>query len=130
MSASSELIRLLEQWRQLTERETHSILLGDWPALAERHAQKQRLARDITQARAALASSCQPGGSSADDLENPVRDLVAELKAMAIRNRDLLSAKRQNLQAELDRVSVTARDLHGLRRAYGATAPHWWHSYS
>jgi hypothetical protein len=130
MSASSELIRLLEQWRQLTERETHSILLGDWQALSRHQAQKQRLTQDITAARTALAASGQPGKPSASSPENPVRSIVTELKAMEIRNRELLSAKHQNLRAELDRVSGTARDLHGLRRAYGTAASNRWHSYS
>ena len=129
MKTPAELLRLLEEWRQLTERQAHSILLGDWQTLTEQHAEKQRLARDITRARTALAA-CQPSSASPSEGEGDVGRLVAELKGMENRNLELLSAKRQNLQAELDRVGGTARNLHGLRRAYGAGAPSWWHSYS
>ena len=124
MSATSQLIRLLEQWRELTEREAHSILLGDWAALARYQTQKQRLTRDISLAQTALA------GSSANGTDEPVRGLVAELKTMELRNRELLSARRQNLQAELDRVSETTRALRGVRRAYGGASTNCWHSYS
>ena len=63
-------------------------------------------------------------------MEPGVQAAVGELITIERRNADLLAAKRHRRQAESERLALTLRDLHGVRRAYGSSRGPHWQSYS
>jgi hypothetical protein len=130
MDTSADLMSVLAEWRRLTERETQAILNDDWKNVAEQQQRKAQLREAINRARewagAARATGERAGSGGGDKL----KAVVAELVALETRNRDVLSAKRQGWQAELERVNVAVRNLRGVRRTYGGVHSHRWHSYS
>ena len=130
MNATADLMRLFTEWHRLTERESWAILGDDWKSVAEQQEKKQRLRLEMTRALD-LVRAAQPvrGNLSRED-QQKFDSVVSELVALETRNRDLLSAKSQSKQAELQRLNETARNLQGVRRAYGAASPHRWQSYS
>ena len=130
MDTPADLMSVLAEWRRLTEREAQAILIGDWKNVAEQQERKAQLREPITRARelagAAQATNEKAGGGGEDKL----KAFVTELVALETRNRDVINAKRQGCQAELDRVNETVRNLRGVRRTYGGFHSHRWHSYS
>jgi hypothetical protein len=130
MNTTPDLLSVLAEWRNLTEREAQAILNDDWKKVAEQQQRKLQLREEISRARelagAARTTSDTAGGGDEDKLNA----IVSELVALETRNRDALQTKRQSRQAELARVNETVRNLHGVRRAYGGNHSHRWHSYS
>jgi hypothetical protein len=63
-------------------------------------------------------------------MEPGIDATVSELIALEGRNADLLAVKRHRRQAESERLALTLRDLHGVRRAYGSSRGPHWQSYS
>jgi hypothetical protein len=130
MDAVEQLLRLLGEWRRLTEREGGAILAEDWLALSRHQAAKAQLCQDITLALSGVPAGRR--GSAVGDTPpaESISSLATELMALETRHRDLLRAKRQSTQAELDRVSQSTRHLQGVRRAYSPACRHLWQSYS
>ena len=130
MTTFAELMPLLAEWRELTERETQAIREDDWKAVAEQQRLKERLAHEMTRVRERLSPGLNVGETVLEDQEHRLGGIVSELIALEMRNRDSLSAKRQARQGELTRLNQTAHNLRGLRRTYGASARQGWQSYS
>jgi hypothetical protein len=130
MHTTDDLMSVLAEWRRLTEREAQAILKDDWKSVSEQQRCKVQLREAINRARdwagAAQATSGRAGGGGEDKLQAA----VAELVALEARNRDVLSVKRERCQAELERVNEAVRNLRGVRRTYGGSHSHRWHSYS
>jgi len=130
MDTAADLMSILAEWRRLTEREAQAILNDDWKNVAEQQRRKAQLREPITRARelarGTQATNERAGGGGEDKL----KVVVTELVALETRNRDVLNAKRQGWQAELDRVNEAVRNLRGVRRTYGGIQSHRWHSYS
>ena len=128
MTDTGQTMDLLTEWRRLTERETHAILAGDWKGVSDQQSRKQQLMQEIAQLKASArtADSARASGLEGRSLDS----LVAELMTLEARNRDLLSTQHQNAQVELHRLNRTARNLQGVRRAYGRNGVHQWQSYS
>jgi len=130
MQTTDDLMNVLAEWRRLTEREAQAILKDDWKSVSEQQRCKVQLREAISLARdwagAAQAASGRAGGGGEDKLQAA----VAELVALETRNRDVLSVKRERCRAELERVNETVRNLHAVRRTYGGSHSHRWHSYS
>jgi len=128
MDTPADLMSVLAEWRRLTEREAQAILNDDWKNVAEQQQRKAQLREAIDRAResggAARPTNERDGG------EDKLKAVVTELVALETRNRDVLSAKRQGWQAELERVNGAVRNLRGVRRTYGGVHSHRWHSYS
>lgn len=130
MNASANLTSLLEEWRELTEREYRAILAGNWTLLTEHQSRKKNLREAITRLRGG-ESAALPDNKDAAGAEPRSYDLLlSELMVLESRNHDLLSARRQGLLEEKDRLNAMAHNLHGVRRAYGRSHAHHWHSYS
>jgi predicted AAA+ superfamily ATPase len=117
-----DLLTLLAEWRQLTECETRAIRLGDWQDIAAHQARKERL-------RQAINESLRRGGPATTGLPG-VKAAAAELIALESANHELIAAERQAREAEQGCVNRTARDLRGMRRAYGSADSSHWQSYS
>jgi Tfp pilus assembly protein PilV len=130
MDAAADLMSVLAEWRKLTERETQAILNDDWENVAEQQQRKAQLREAINRAREWAGAARATGERSGSGWEDKLKAVVTELVALETRNRDVLSAKRQGWQAELERVNVTVRNLRGVRRTYGGVHSHRWHSYS
>jgi len=130
MDTAVDLMSVLAEWRRLTEREAQAILSDDWKKIAEQQQRKAQLREAITRAHeladAAPATRERAGGAR----ESALHAAVTELVALETRNREVLSAKRLGLQAELERVNEAVRNLRGVRRTYGGAHSHRWHSYS
>lgn len=130
MQTTDDLMSILAEWRRLTEREAQAILKDDWKSVSEQQRGKLQLREAINRARdwagADQATSGRAGGGGEDQLQAA----VAELVALETRNRDVLSVKRERCQVELERVNEAVRNLRGVRRTYGGSHSHRWHSYS
>ena len=128
MNTAADLMSVLAEWRRLTEREAQAILNDDWKNVAEQQQRKAQLREAIDRARES-AGAARPTNER-DGGEDKLKAVVTELVALETRNRDVINAKRQGCQAELDRVNETVRNLRGVRRTYGGFHSHRWHSYS
>ena len=128
MDTAADLMSVLAEWRRLTEREAQAILNDDWKNVAEQQQRKAQLREAIDRARES-AGAARPTNER-DGGEDKLKAVVTELVALETRNRDVLSAKRQGWQAELERVNGAVRNLRGVRRTYGGIQSHRWHSYS
>jgi hypothetical protein len=130
MQKSAELMRLLGEWRRLSEAEGHAIDGGNWGGVADQQAQKlqlqQEIARVIEQPDGATTKVEDTSGGGQPQLGPLVRDLIA----LEIRNRDVLVTRRQGRQPESQRTARTVRRLQDMRRVYGASADPRWQSYS
>ena len=130
MPSKAELMRLLSDWRRLTEGEGRAIANGDWTGVADHQARKTKLQDDITRVLELCRREPATRECSAAEDEQHLQPLVRELMALESHNRDLLVARRQVRQAESQRLAQTVRDLHNMRRAYGASRGPFWQSYS
>jgi hypothetical protein len=129
MQMSAELIRLLGEWRRLSEAESHAIVEANWSGVTDQQALKLQLQQEIARIveqpdRATTKVEDTSGGGP--QLGPLVRDLIA----LEIRNRDVLVARRQGRQPESQRTARTVRRLQDMRRVYGASADPRWQSYS
>jgi len=130
MDATADLARALAEWRRLTHLEGEAIRSDNWRGLAEHQARKAQLEEEIRRALAlARATSAVPTHASRK-MEPGVDATVSELIALEGRNAELLAVKRHRRQAESERLALTLRDLHGVRRAYGSSRGPHWQSYS
>jgi len=130
MHATADLMGILAEWRRLTEREAQAILNDDWKNVAEQQHLKLQLREEISRARELAGAAWPTSETAGGGQENKLQAIVSELVALETRNRDVLNTKCQGRRAELDRVNETVRNLRGVRRTYGASPSHRWHSYS
>jgi len=121
---------ILAEWRRLTEREAQAILSDDWKSVAEQQQRKARLREELTRVRELAGTAPTTGEPDDGGDEDELKAVATELVALETRNREVLSAKRQARQAELQRVNEAVRNLRGVRRAYGSIHSHRWYSYS
>lgn len=130
MNIAADLMSLLAEWRRLTEREAAAILTDDWKNVAEQQQRKLLLREAISRSRE-LADTVQAGnqgvrGRDADKLNA----ILTELMAIESQNYDVLKAKRQDRQAEFERMNEGVHNLRRVRRTYGGVHSQRWHSYS
>ena len=130
MAATPDLARALAEWRQLTHLEGEAILSDNWRGLAEHQARKAQLEKEIQHALALVRATPAPLTHPSMPMEPGVDATISELIALEERNADLLAVKRHRRQAESERLALTLRDLHGVRRAYGSNRGPHWQSYS
>lgn len=125
MNATAALLELLLEWRRRTVCEHQAILQNDWHGILEHQEAKKAL-------RTHLEPLLEPrrGSDWAQSEGESLKTLAFELMALEARNRDLLSAKCQSRRAELQCLSESARNLQGVRRAYGTAIRSRWQSYS
>lgn len=123
-----EVFRLLEAWRHLTELEGTAICREDWASVAGHQNAKAALQEALTTAR--QREQTQGAAAPSGHEDQRLRALVSEVMALEQRNREVLSAKRQHRQEELQRLNQANRQLHGVRRAYGSSSRSCWQSYS
>ena len=130
MHKAAELMRLLADWRRLTEAEGRAISGGNWSGVADQQAQKLQLQQEITRVleQPALISGTEEGPCSVGQAE--LHPLVRDLMALEIRNRNLVVAKREDCQPESQRLARSVRHLQVMRRAYGVSSDPRWESYS
>jgi hypothetical protein len=130
MHKAAELIRLLADWRRLSEGERGAILEGDWSGVADHQARKSQLQQQITlvfdQSHPVPTDRECPSDASQQELDALVREVIA----LEIRNRDLVAEQLQHHQPESQRLAQTVRHLQGVRRAYGPSRGPCWQSYS
>lgn len=130
MNIATDLLNVLAEWRRLTEREAQAILSDDWKNVAEQQQRKVQLREKINRARELVDPARVTGETAGDGDEGTLNAVVTELVALETRNRDVLSVKRQGWQAEFERVNEVVRNLRSVRRTYGGSHSHRWHSYS
>jgi hypothetical protein len=130
MDAPVDLAHALAEWRRLTHLEGEAILSDNWHGIAEHQARKAQLEGDIQQALALSRTRASSSARTSREMEAEVQAAVGELITLEGRNADLLAAKRHRRQAESERLALTLRDLHGVRRAYGSSRGPHWQSYS
>jgi hypothetical protein len=130
MDATADLARALAEWRQLTHLEGEAILSDNWRGLSEHQARKAQLEKAIQHALALARATPAVPTHTSRQMEPGIDATVSELIALEGRNADLLAVKRHRRQAESERLALTLRDLHGVRRAYGSSRGPHWQSYS
>jgi hypothetical protein len=130
MDAPVDLAHALAEWRRLTHLEGEAILSDNWQGIAEHQARKAQLEGEIQHALALVRSAPAAPTHPSRKMEPGVDATVSELIALEGRNAELLAVKRHQRQAESERVALTLRDLHGVRRAYGSSRGPHWQSYS
>ena len=130
MDATADLARALAEWRRLTHLEGEAIRSDNWPGLTEHQARKAQLEKEIQHALALAREAPGAPTHTSREMEPGVDATVSELIALEERNAELLAVKRHRRQAESERLALTLRDLHGVRRAYGSNRGSHWQSYS
>ncbi len=130
MNAAADLLRLLTEWRQLTEREGEAISRDDWACVTRQQELKAELRQRLTPAFAAVRSSRPRSAAGPGDEDCLFDSIISELVALETRNRDRLRARREVRQADLERLNATVANLRELRRAYGSGPSSLWQSYS
>jgi hypothetical protein len=130
MRAVTEVLHLLAEWRRLTEREGEAIQNGDWADVAKCQDGKGNLCLDITRAMEEMRTGAVGLEQAVAEAECRFAAIAGELVELESANRDLICAQRERHRSEWERLNHASRNLHGVRRAYGAASPQLWHSYS
>jgi hypothetical protein len=130
MNAAADVLRMLAEWRTLTEREGDGISRGDWASVARTQELKAELRERLTPLFADIRTrdSQIPADGSREECMFDL--LISELIGLETRNRDRLRARREDRKAERDRLNATVAGLRDLRRAYGGRATSHWQSFS
>jgi len=130
MNTTAELRFWLAEWHRLTDLESKAILSDNWQEVAEQQSRKAQLQTELGRMLALACTTPFPHAPTSWAMEGKFDSAVSELMALERQNGDLLAAKRNCRQAELERLAMTLRDLHGVRRAYGSSRGPHWQSYS
>ncbi len=119
MSAhDQQLPGLLAQWRELTERESEAIRMGQWAEVHRHQREKQDLQLAISQSSPAARSAPQ------------LRSAVSELMTLERQNAELLGERLSQARRRRDESEQSCRNLRRMRQSYGSVAQSNWHSYS
>jgi hypothetical protein len=124
MNARNELAGILEQWLQLTGKESAAIQSAAWPALKRIQARKTALRQSF----AAAAQKCAREDASAAQALTPQ---AARIVSLLTRNGEALAAQLRKVRARQEVLNQAKRNLSRIKRSYlrpqHSTA---WHSYS
>jgi hypothetical protein len=130
MNTTADLKFWLAEWRKLTDLESKAILSDNWQEVAEQQSRKAQLQEELGRVLALARATPSPQAHTSAAMAGKFDSAVNELMALEMQNGDFLAAKRKCRQAELERLAMTLRDLHGVRRAYGSSRGPHWQSYS
>ena len=130
MSDSSQLRKLYEQWRALTEQEGRAIRAADWPRVEEFQSEKHRLQAQIQTAGDELDKAVRPAGANRAAVEREFRAFVEDLIARERENDLALAAQRQITEEHKAELHQASRQLRQVHQAYAPGRPPLWQSYS
>jgi len=125
---SRELIQLLDQWKALTEAEHEAILSEDWVRMEQVQSQKAASQKSIEASHAKLLQRVPRSQRTA--IEDELGLVARELLNLESRNRDLLSEKLAETNAELKQLNKTTQSIRHVQRAYGTADRSFWQAYS
>ena len=130
MDSWQHLICLYEEWRSLTNREGKAIGEGDLSQLTDCQDQKELLQVKIDALENFLRSAGDWIAPSRRLFRNDVELLIQELIALERRNQTLLESKKHDIEDRQNELLHVTRKLRRVHKAYAASAPSAWHSYS
>ncbi len=130
MDASSQLRKLYEQWRTLTDREGRAIRAADWAGVQECQSEKHRLQAHIQKASDELEKAPRVPGANRAAIDRELHALVEELIARERDNDRALAAQRQIAEEHKTQLHQASRQLRQVHQAYAPGRPPLWQSYS
>lgn len=119
VTASAELLDLLQQWRDTTLVEGQAIAHSQWDTVAACQARKNEWMRDWPFPPLDVATA-----------PPLVRALMEEIVALERRNYEQLTLGLENTRQQLEALGQSRQQLRQLRRAYSASHPPAWESWS
>jgi len=130
MNILCDLVALYEEWRVLSEKEAHAINLAAWSQVNQFQDAKRELQDKIIRTSDTLQKNARCQSSDQKQIACEVRERLAHLIALELRNQELLnsqSGKAQRQKKILDRSQQNLRQVH---RAYVSARNPVWNSYS
>jgi hypothetical protein len=129
MNARDVIAQFLDQWLQLTQRESQAIQQADWAELTKLQAAKAALQPPL---RATLAdwNNANRIEGRPDESEMFFRAAVDNLLALETRNIELLTARRQNALERKCLIEQAGRNLRLVRQSYARKPAMAWQVYS
>jgi hypothetical protein len=128
--ARNSLLSHYQQWQTLTEAEGAAIISGNWPEVGRLQSLKQQLQKFIVAAAGTLRAEAESSGVSLSGIENEFCSLVAHLVHLETRNREEITARRRQADADLALVESSRHHLRQVQRAYAPGREAIWQSYS
>lgn len=118
------LLRLIGEWRALTQQQTETIQRADWPGTARLSHAKEKL-KELMDA-AIMASETDPREDHPPGLQLAVQELVR----LEQNNSQLLAERSRELRGRLEQSRAGTRRLRLVGNAYRRERQTRWRSYS
>ena len=126
LSPETDLMDTYGRWRQWTEVEGLAICAEDWPRVTECQEAKRELQPVILRFTSQVLSCT----SDPARFHQRVRTVVQELITLEHHNNQIISRKREQLQAQRDDLDRSSQNLRRLHSSYAPTATPNWQSFS
>ena len=130
MNAESALVEAYQEWRRLAQTEGDAIRTCDWGLLAACQRALQNLRERITVLTMAAKGEWIQEGHDVPAKEKKFREIIAELIHIERQNSTLLTAIRQGVKSQLDKLDQAGRNLRRIHRSYAPQRTAVWTSFS
>jgi hypothetical protein len=119
MNAESELLNAYREWHRLAEAETKAIRTRNWDLLSDCHLAIKDLQAHMAPFVQEARAEWKRAGILAEKERN-VQVMVAGLIDLTRQNQILLESARTAAGRQVDELGEAGKNLHRLRRSYGA----------
>ena len=130
MNIQCDLVVLCEEWRVLSEEEAHAINFAAWSQVDQCQDAKRELQDKIMQAADMLQKDARCQSFDQKQIACEVRERLAHLIALELRNQELLNTQRGKSQKQKEILDKSQQNLRQVHRAYVSARHPVWNSYS
>jgi flagellar biosynthesis regulator FlaF len=130
MNAETALTEAYQEWRRLAETEGDAIRSCNWGLLAASQRALEHLRDRITALTVTAKKEWVQFGADITSRENKFRAIIADLMQLERQNSTLLTAIRQGVKTQLDKLDQSGRNLKRVHRSYAPARSPVWTSFS
>jgi outer membrane PBP1 activator LpoA protein len=117
MKTRQRITKLLNEWLELTHRESHAIQFGRWSELTRIQKAKAALQLPLTEAIEQWKTE-----SPAEAASNPFRAEVTRLLALEANNGELLAVRKREVREKILLLEQALDDLRRLHASYAQSS--------
>jgi hypothetical protein len=130
MNIQCDLVVLYEEWRVLSEEEAQAIKFATWSKVDQCQNAKRELQDKIIRAPDLLQNDALSQSFDQKQIACEVRQRLAHLIALELRNQELLDTQRRKAQKQKEILDKSHQNLRQVHRAYVSARNPIWNSYS
>ena len=117
MKARQRITTLLNEWLEMTHRESHAIQVGRWSELARIQKAKAALQQPLTEAIEQWKAE-----NPVEAFAHPFREEVSRLIALEARNSELLALRKREVREKILLLEQALYDLRRMQTSYAQTS--------